>query len=338
MRGCATSVSVISGDWHIMNQRMRLLIAYDGSSCGDAALDDLRRAGLPDDAQALVLAVADILPTLNTRAPAQPHPEWIAAAVEKAHARAAQEVEEARAMAARAAERVQSDHPGWEVRAEGCGDSPAWAIIAKAGEWQADLVAVGSHGHSGIKRLVLGSVSQKVLNNTSCSVRVARGRKSRKDSPVRLVLGADGSPDSDMALRALAARTWPAGSAVRVITAIDTLMSLSLAFALRPPAEAGLPKTDETDERALIGRMNQVAVEKLLPTGLAVSSLVEEGNPKHLLVEEAKRWKADCIFVGAKGLRGLERFLLGSVSTAVTARAHCSVEVVRAGQADGPGR
>jgi len=47
-------------------------------------------------------------------------------------------------------------------------------------------------------------------------------------------------------------------------------------------------------------------VEKLLPTGLAVSSLVEEGNPKHLLVEEAKRWKADCIFVGAKGLRGLE--------------------------------
>jgi len=61
---------------------------------------------------------------------------------------------------------------------------------------------------------------------------------------VRLVLGADGSPDSDMALRALAARTWPAGSAVRVITAIDTLMSLSLAFAL-PLRRSRLAKTDE---------------------------------------------------------------------------------------------
>ena len=320
-----------------MNRRMRLLIAYDGSTCADAALDDLRRAGLPDDAQALVLSVADILPTLDTRAPAQPNPEWIVAAVEKAHDRAAHAVEEARAMAARAGERVQSDHPGWEVRTEACGDSPAWAIIAKAGEWQADLVAVGSHGHSGIRRLVLGSVSQKVVNNTSCSVRVARGRKSRKDSPVRLILGADGSPDSDMALHALAARTWPAGSAVRVITAIDTLLSLSLIFSPSPAAEAGWPRRDETDERALINRMNQVAVEKLIPTGLTVSSLVEEGNPKQLLVEEARRWKADCIFVGAKGLRGLERFLLGSVSTAVTAQAPCSVEVVRTGKADGPG-
>ena len=321
----------------MMNRRMRLLIAYDGSSCADAALDDLRRAGLPHDAQALVLSVADILPPVNTRAPAQPNPDWIAAAVEKAHARAAQAVEEARTMAARASERIQSDHPGWEVRPEACGDSPAWAIIAKAGEWQADLVVVGSHGHSGIRRLVLGSVSQKVVHHTACSVRVARGRKSRADSPVRLVLGADGSPDSDMALRSLAGRAWPAGSAVRVVTAIDTLMSLSLAFALSLPAEGDLSGRNETDERALISRMNQAAVEKLLPTGLAVSSLVEEGNPKHLLVEEARRWKADCIFVGAKGLRGLERFLLGSVSTAVTAHAHCSVEVIRTGKADSPG-
>ena len=50
---------------------------------------------------------------------------------------------------------------------------------------------------------------------------------------------------------------------------------------------------------------------------------------KSLLLEEAERWGADCIFVGARGLNRLERLLLGSVSTAVAARARCSVEVVR---------
>ena len=46
-------------------------------------------------------------------------------------------------------------------------------------------------------------------------------------------------------------------------------------------------------------------------------------------LEEAERWGADCIFLGAKGHSRFERLLLGSVSTAVSARAHCSVEVVR---------
>jgi len=63
--------------------------------------------------------------------------------------------------------------------------------------------------------------------------------------------------------------------------------------------------------------------------GLTVSSVIKEGDPKHVLLDEAERWGADCIFVGARGLSRVERFLLGSVSAAVAARAHCSVEIVR---------
>ncbi|MFX4689754.1 universal stress protein, partial [Acinetobacter baumannii] len=47
------------------------------------------------------------------------------------------------------------------------------------------------------------------------------------------------------------------------------------------------------------------------------------------LIEEAEKWQADSIFVGARGLRGRERSLLGSVASAVASRAPCSVEVVR---------
>jgi nucleotide-binding universal stress UspA family protein len=48
-----------------------------------------------------------------------------------------------------------------------------------------------------------------------------------------------------------------------------------------------------------------------------------------MLIGEAERWSADAIMIGAKGHRILERVLIGSVSTSVTARAHCTVEVVR---------
>lgn len=64
---------------------------------------------------------------------------------------------------------------------------------------------------------------------------------------------------------------------------------------------------------------------------LRVSASVEEGDPKRVLPAIAERWGANCIFVGATGHSNrLERFLLGSVSAAVAARAHCSVEVARA--------
>ena len=63
---------------------------------------------------------------------------------------------------------------------------------------------------------------------------------------------------------------------------------------------------------------------------LNVSSVILQGDPKHALVAEAEKRGADSIFVGSTGFSNrFERFLLGSVSAAIAARAHCSVEVVR---------
>lgn len=72
------------------------------------------------------------------------------------------------------------------------------------------------------------------------------------------------------------------------------------------------------------------AARKLRDAGLHAEVLIRRGSPADQILQEGNTWGADCIFVGAKGTRGLDRLLLGSVSAAVSARAHCSVEVVRA--------
>src|SRR5262249_8918547 len=83
------------------------------------------------------------------------------------------------------------------------------------------------------------------------------------------------------------------------------------------------------EERERIHQAVAHAKEKLVHSGLSFSSLVKAGDPKELLCAEAEDWRADCIFVGAKSQSRIDRFLLGSVSAAVAARARCSVEVVR---------
>jgi nucleotide-binding universal stress UspA family protein len=71
------------------------------------------------------------------------------------------------------------------------------------------------------------------------------------------------------------------------------------------------------------------AEQVLASAGLKATAAVLSGNPKEVILEEAKKWNADLIVVGSHGRRGVKRFLLGSVSEAVAMNAHCSVVVVR---------
>jgi nucleotide-binding universal stress UspA family protein len=108
-------------------------------------------------------------------------------------------------------------------------------------------------------------------------------------------------------------------------------MCTALAF-LRLPGQTGMER-GETDESGWMSETLDAIAAPLYEQGLAVSSIITAGDPKQVLLDEAEQWQADALFVGARGLSRVERFLLGSVSAAVAARAHCSVEVVRAAMA-----
>lgn len=304
---------------------MKLMLAYDGSAGAEDALDDLQRAGLPPQVEALLLTVADVfLPPDDGQAQlAGPIPT----AVRNAWAHAQRALQDAQRLAEQGGARLRARFPAWYVQVESCADNPAWALVKRADAWQPQLLVVGSHGYSPWHRFVLGSVSQKVVTEARCAVRVARRRTRVGEAPVRLLLGIDGSADADTVVRAVATRSWPSGSAARIVMALDARTITHLVAT--HPTHQGQPTSGTPDIHALAQARLAEAETLLHAAGLAVTMCIQEGDPKHLLLDEAQQWEAESIFVGARGLSRIERFMLGSVSTAITARAPCSVEVIR---------
>jgi len=291
-----------------MANRMKILVAYDGSECADAALDDLRKAGLPSDARIKVLSVVE---------------SWLPPPSGLEIIEHIDSDQEYLALARRGGIRLVSMEPGWDVKSESGAGSPATVIIEKADEWGADLIVVGSHGRTALGQFFFGSVSQKVLHEAGRSVRVARGRIEEPGTPVRLIVGVDGSKDAEAAVEAVARRKWPADSEARIVNATWAAPQIASHKMVGPITKWIL------EEKARIKKMINEGAGKLSAAGLKTDAVAPEGEPKSLLIAEAESWGADCIFVGARGMGRVDRFLLGSVSSAVASRAHCSVEVAR---------
>ena len=313
---------------------MRILIGYDGSESADAALSDLRRAGLPRDAEALILSVADVMKT-----PALSSYELVEQALVSrrvtsgimlAQTQTTQVLKEANQFASEASARVQTFFPEWEVRGEAVIGNPARELIERADEWSPDLVVVGSHGRSGVGRLLLGSVSKKLVTDLKSSVRVVRRVPDLGDDhiPPRIIVGVDGSTGAEQAVRAVGSRVWPTGTEVRLI-AVDDGRSPNKISGILPTAAELIRGSYE--EAALVARtMVEWAEDELRALGLRTSVAFEKGEPQRVLVEEARKWEADSIFVGSRKFSGaFERFRLGSVSSALVTKAPSSVEIVR---------
>jgi nucleotide-binding universal stress UspA family protein len=98
---------------------------------------------------------------------------------------------------------------------------------------------------------------------------------------------------------------------------------------LIPPVEKMIEE-DRQEERAWVEKISKSSLDILRAAGIKVTCVLREGDPKQELCKSAEEWHADCIFVGSAGFSNrLERFVLGSISASVAARAHCTVEVVR---------
>lgn len=301
---------------------MKLLLATDGSKFSDAAMQAVIAQVKRGETEVRVIHVVDTM--------YEPFPEMTAYDVQARHAPNLQRGP-AEALVEATAELLRAK--GLKATALVAWGDPRPKIIEAAKEWPADMIVLGSHGRTGIEAFLMGSVSDAVARHAPCSVEIVRTTKGRRlHQALRILLAVDDSACSDAAVNAVTTQFNPHGPEVKIIQVLEPFpveAAEKIGTKNYPDfAAARLKLRDQAKQR-----LSKIA-EGLVGAGFKATHLVEEGDPKDALLDQAGRWPADLIVVGSHGLRGVRRFLMGSVSEAVAHYAECSVEIVRVRSAD----
>lgn len=205
--------------------------------------------------------------------------------------------------------------------------TPHAAILQSAERWKADLVVVGSQGSTGLARILLGSVADRIVRHAATSVLVARSSPS--GGPI--LVCTDFSVPTMPAVAAAVKQSQDPARGLTLLHVIDvpthasTLSYLSVPFG--GVVYGGLDAaTQGAIEKAADERLRDVAT-KFGASQAEVS--VAWGKPAAVILRTAERLGAGLVVVGTVGHTGFDRVLLGSVAEAVVRAAHCSVLVVR---------
>ncbi|MBA3858328.1 MAG: universal stress protein [Cyanobacteria bacterium PR.3.49] len=145
---------------------MNILVAIDDSSFSDAAVDSVSERSWPEGSRFKLLSVVE---------PFHPeyagwHTNYMPVAVEAQK----ELVEAAKSLVNERVKKLTEVFGSQSVTAEVREGYVTDTILEAAKDWPADLIVVGSHGRTGITRLLLGSVSEAVVSQAPCSVEIVK--------------------------------------------------------------------------------------------------------------------------------------------------------------------
>jgi nucleotide-binding universal stress UspA family protein len=207
------------------------------------------------------------------------------------------------------------------------GERPGRVVVDLSEELGAGLVVVGSRGVGPLRRALMGSVSTSVVRHAHCPVLVVRedGRGEASFPPGRILLATDGSEEADAAARMAVELATSTGSELHVIHVGK------IAPVYHPERHGYVARYERLHEHA--EQLLDEQVEKVKAAGGTVAGThLAMGRPDEEIVVSAEGVGAGLIVVGSRGLGGMKRALMGSVSDSVVRHAHSSVLVVRKGR------
>ena len=289
---------------------MKILIAIDSSASSKAVLSEIAGRQWPQGTLARVLNVVGSVAAYR--------------GIRDIEALVNAETEAAKALVSSAVDQLASRGiEAYPVVIEGY---PRTAIVDYARAWGPDFVFIGSHGHSGLTRFFLGSVATTVLRNAPCSIGILRpfSGDSLAKVGMKVLLATDGSEYSEEAVRSVAERPWSSRTKIKVVSVIaPPELAIESMYALTEVID----RAEET-KKAWAQEALSTAGKILRSAGLQSAGVALTGDPRELIIDEARKWEADLVVVGGQGRGGIDRILRGSVSEAVAIHAHCSVEVI----------
>jgi nucleotide-binding universal stress UspA family protein len=206
-------------------------------------------------------------------------------------------------------------------------------ILALAGRLQSDLIVMGTHGRSGFQRLLLGSITEKVLRTAGAPVLTVGATPVPTDagtaSFARILCGVDFSECSIAALGYAMSLADEQNTHVTVVNVVETT-PMGYDPLVGPLADLeGYRLAAETSGK---DRLHKVVLDAA-PQRPDVEEIVASGQPHHELLRIAAEQHSDLIVLGIHGRNPIERMLFGSTAEPIVRRAMCPVLTVRAGAA-----
>lgn len=300
---------------------MRVLIAHDGTDSSNAILRDLHYAGLPMHASVRILSVAALhAPALAGEAVAYSNP---GTAFSRSFTAAHEQLVETDWEMSRIRTNVSRHFPEWFVETEVSDGNADEAILESANTWGADLILMGSHGRTGLKRMLLGSVSLRVAEEAQCSVRIVHPRHTHPERPLNLLLTLDGSSHSEDVIAALAERSFPRNTRVHILHIIEPTLRFNDRASIAMQRLLDQSSYIEGEKAHQMLDYFESEVRQLFPR---IESQIRYGSASTEILRYADQHDIDAIFLGARGKAGRT---FGSVTRSIIEQAETAIEVIR---------
>ena len=206
--------------------------------------------------------------------------------------------------------------------------SPGSEVARVAASDAADLIVMGSHGHTGFKSLLFGSVTNAVLASCDTPLLVLRGHVGPKKGPnkdsLKVGIALDGSKYGMAAVRYVIKHRALFGAlpSVTLLHVVPDLLNLVVpGFFGNAPVPGFKPEQVEAMQHAAFENAMDAARKLLQKAGLQATEIRLAGNnPGDSLAAHAKQAKLDLLVMGSHGSGGLRSSVLGSVATRVAAQ------------------
>jgi len=202
-----------------------------------------------------------------------------------------------------------------------CEGEPHEVIVDVATAKNADLIAMGTHGRKGLKKLFMGSVTSRVIVSSLCDVLIVK--KPFMDCSGRygsLLVSFDGSEFSKKALERACELSKIDGSEITAVYVIPRYEEMIEFF-----TSSLIKENLYHDAEKIMEKARSIATEK----GLKMNTEIADGDEADKIIETANRLKSDLIIRGTHGWSGINRAIIGSVAERVIINAPCPILVVK---------
>ncbi len=217
---------------------------------------------------------------------------------------------------------------GISVKPEILSGDPVEVILRFSKNFGANLIVTGTRSNKGLEAMLLGSVSQSLLEQAFCPLLICRNLERQNYESKKILLCIDDSASSAAAVEWLAGQTWISTAEICLLSIIEPAPYIGAASHIH---DAGSSLLKWQAERLFVDKLAQEWAKFICQRNppANVYAGVAEGQPAEIILKAAANWPADLVVMGSHGKSGLAKIVLGSVSEKIARDAQCSVEVIK---------